>query len=130
MDTFNTGSSTPPSTAELTELRAQQRSLQNLLLVTLVALIIFGGGVALFIAKQMRMVQQHLAEQRPAVQRLVADYQRTSEPLIRNFSSALAQFAATNQDFRPILDKYRPILSNYLGAPVSVARPAATATNR
>jgi hypothetical protein len=130
MDTFNTGPSASPSTPELLELRAQQRSLQNLLLVTLVALIIFGGGVALFIAKQMRMVQQNLAEQRPSVQRLVADYQRTSEPLIRNFSSALTQFAATNQDFRPILDKYRPILSNYLGAPLPVARPAAPATNR
>jgi hypothetical protein len=75
------------------------------------------------------MVQQNLADQRPAVQKLVADYQRTSDPLIRNFSSAIAQFASTNQDFRPILDKYRPVLSNYLGAPLPSARPAAAVTN-
>ena len=88
------------------------------------ALIIFGGGIALFIAKQMRMVQQNLAEQRPAVQRMIGEYQRASEPLIRNFSSALVQFASTNQDFRPILDKYRPVLSNYRGAPLPTVRPA------
>ena len=120
MDALNPG----PALPELAELRDQQRQVQNLLIVTLLALIIFGGGVALFIAKQMRVVQQNLAEQRPAVQRLIADYQRTSEPLIRNFSSALVQFASTNQDFRPILDKYRPALSNYMGAPLPVVRPA------
>ena len=111
---------------ELAELRDQQRQLTNLLLVTLVALIIFGAGVALFVAKQMRLVQQNLAEQRPAVQRMIGEYQRTSEPLIRNFTSALVQFASTNQDFRPILDKYRPVLSNYMGAPLPVVKPAGT----
>jgi hypothetical protein len=129
MDTFNSGPNPVPLSNELAELRAEQRQVSNLLLVTLVALIIFGGGVALFVAKQMRMVQQNLAEQRPAVQRLIGDYQRTSEPLIRNFSSALVQFASTNQDFRPILDKYRPVLSNYLGAPLPAIRSAA-GTNR
>jgi hypothetical protein len=121
MDTTHPGPSPLP---ELALLRDQQRQLQNLLIVTLVALIIFGGGIALFIAKQLRIVQQNLAEQRPAVQRLISDYQRGSEPLIRNFSSALVQFASTNQDFRPILDKYRPVLSNYMGAPLPTIRPA------
>ena len=125
MDTFNAGPNPVPLTNELAELREQQRQLLNLLLVTLVALIIFGAGVALFVAKQMRMVQQNLAEQRPAVQRMIGEYQQTSEPLIRNFSSALVQFASTNQDFRPILEKYRPVLSNYMGAPLPTVRPAA-----
>ena len=129
MDTFNPGPGTAPMSNELAELRDQQRQVTNLLLVTLVALIIFGGGVALFVAKQMRLVQQNLAEQRPAVQRMIGDYQRTSEPLIRNFTSALVQFASTNQDFRPILDKYRPVLSNYMGAPLPVVMPA-SGTNR
>ena len=123
MDTFNPAPGATPS--EWAELRDAQRQLTNLLLVTLVALIVFGGGVALFVAKQMRLVQQNLAEQRPAVQRMIGDYQRTSEPLIRNFTSALVQFASTNQDFRPILDKYRPVLSNYMGAPLPMVKPAA-----
>ena len=126
MDTLNAGPSPVPPANEFAALRDQQRQLQNLLLVTLIGLIVMGGGVALFIAKQMRMVQQNLAEQRPAVQKMMADYQQTSEPLIRNFTAALVQFAATNQDFQPILEKYRPTLSNYFRGPgaMPAARPA------
>jgi hypothetical protein len=121
MDTFNTGGSS--SSGELSALREHQRQLQNLLLATLLALILLAIGVGMFIFKQLRMVQQNLAESRPAVMKMVGDYQRVSEPLIRNFSMALAQFASTNQDFRPILEKYRPALSNYMGAPLPGAGP-------
>ena len=123
MDTFNTGGG--PSSAELSTLREHQRQLQNLLLATLLALILLAIGVGMFIFKQLRMVQQNLAESRPAVLKMVADYQRASEPLIRNFSMALVQFASTNQDFRPIIEKYRPVLSNYMGAPLPGASPVA-----
>ena len=127
MDTFNTGT---PSSNELSALRENQRQLQNLLLATLVALILMAGGVGGFIYKQVRLVQQNLAESRPAVQKMVADYQRASEPLIRNFITAMAQFAATNPDFRPIVDKYRPVLSNYMGAPLPGATPIPAGTTR
>lgn len=126
MDTLNPSPSPSP---ELAELREQQRLLQILLIITLAGLIVFGGAVAAFIEKQRRIVRQNLAEQQTAVQRLISDFQRGSEPLIRNFSSALVQFASTNQDFRPILDKYRPVLSNYIGAPLPAIRPAAGKTN-
>ena len=132
------GSYHPPAGGPATtqDLRSQYESLQNLFHLALVGLIIFGLGVSLFIFKQMRLLRMQLEEQRPNVSRLIADYQKNSEPLIRNFSGALERFAATNRDFQPIMEKYRPLLRDYLTAlpgAVPAAAPVpmpAQATNR
>ena len=41
------------------------------------------------------------------------EFQKRDDITIRSFVAKLQQFAATNQDFRPILDAYRPHLSAY-----------------
>src|SRR5262245_57432663 len=112
-----------PATVE--DLQRRYASLQTLFHAALVALIILSLGVSLFILKQMRLLGAQLTDQRPMVSRLMADYQKTSEPLIRRFTSALDRFAVSNRDFQPILEKYRPVLKDYFtSVPVS---PSATA---
>ena len=110
--------------AAIEDLQRQYENLQNLFHAALVALIILSLGISLFILKQMRTLRAQLIEQRPAVSRLMADYQKTSEPLIRKFTSAIDRFAVTNRDFQPILEKYRPVLRDYLTT--SVPQPPAT----
>jgi len=112
------------------DLQRRYESLQNLFHAALVALIILSLGVSLFILKQMRLLRAQLVEQRPAVSRLIADYQKNSEPLIRKFTSEMDRFAVSNRDFQPILEKYRPVLRDYLTSPVpqlpSATAPAST----
>jgi hypothetical protein len=120
-----------PATVE--DLQRQCESLQGLFHAALVALIVLSLGIGLFIFKQMNLLRAQLTEQRPAVNKLISDYEKTSEPLIRNFTSALDRFAVSNRDFQPILEKYRPLLKDYLStatpqAPSAAAPPSTQAT--
>jgi len=118
------------SPASIAELREENQTLRILFEFTLVALILFSLSITLFMFKQMRMVRTQLTEQRPFVSRLITDYQKNSEPLIRKFTGAMERFAVTNRDFQPILEKYRPVLRAYLTSPVpqppSATAPAST----
>src|SRR5437588_10580050 len=79
--------------AAVEELRSQYSQLQSLFVVALAALLLLGMVSCLFIFKQWRMVRAQVEEQRPTVQRMWADYQNTSEKLIRNFAVSLQRFA-------------------------------------
>jgi hypothetical protein len=113
-----------PVTVE--ELQGQHDNLQYLFQAALVALILLSLGVSLFMYKQTRLLRMHLEQQRPEVSKLTVDYQKGTEPLIRNFAGALQRFAVTNRDFQPILDRYRPVLKDYLIAPASAPAPVQT----
>jgi hypothetical protein len=121
---------TPPTVDELRAeqdfLYQQYQALRTLLLATLTALIVLALGVSLFIGKQMRLVRHQLEEQRPLVGKLAADYQKNSEPLIRNFVRQLQGFAAVHRDFQPVLEKYRNGLFHYFVASVP-SQPAPVA---
>ena len=117
-----------PATVE--DLQRRYESLQTLFHAALVALIILSLGVSLFILKQMRLLSAQLTEQRPMVSRLMADYQKTSEPLIRRFTSALDRFAVSNRDFQPILEKYRPVLKDYFTSAPASPSPTAPASTQ
>jgi hypothetical protein len=91
------------------ELAEQFRDLRNLI----------------YLGKQMRLARAQLAEQRQVMARAVDDFQKGSEPMIRDFAGAMQSFASTNKDFAPIFDRYRPVFSNYLtgsSAPATGAR--------
>lgn len=107
------------SSVSLELLQRQLEVLRTLFTTALLALILLSLGVTLFVAKQMRMVRAQLDDQRPNVTKLATDYRNVSEPLIRNFTSRLQGFAATNPDFKPILDRYRPALGAYLNSPAT-----------
>ena len=50
----------------------------------------------------MTRVRQQLDEN----SRIVAEYHRTTEPMVRDFLGKLEGFSVANQDFRPIISKY------------------------
>lgn len=126
----------PKPSASITDLQQENQALRMLFEFTLVALIILSLSITLFMFKQMRMVRAQLTEQRPFVSRLLTDYQKNSEPLIRKFAGAMERFATTNRDFQPILERYRPVLKGYLaaslpGSAVPTTVPATTqSTNK
>jgi hypothetical protein len=99
---------------DIAELQMRYEQLQTIFLITLVALVIAGLASCLFMAKQWRIVRAQVRDQRPAVQKMTYEYQKNSEPLIRNFTVELQRFAERNRDFQPILQRYQEALSPYL----------------
>jgi hypothetical protein len=106
---------TPSSSARPaeTDLATEVRGLKSLFYLTLLALLVMGISLNIYLGKQMRLARAQLyAQQRSA---------EDSERLVRNFAVAMNGFASTNRDFQPIFDKYRPVFSKYIGE----AAPAA-----
>lgn len=112
------GSSNGPSDVQV---------LRNLLIMSMAGLILVSGSFMLFMYQQMRMVRAQLAEQRPAVQRALQDYNQTSLPLIQRFSSRIRDYAAKHPDFKPILQKYEPVLGDLATSPSPIAPVTAPA---
>jgi hypothetical protein len=111
-------------TVSVQEVEQQCQDLKTIMTATLVALLVLGFSVNLYLGKQMRMIRAKITESRPVVQRLEVEF-RTKEPNMRNFINALQSFALANRDFQPILDRYRVVLPQYLmtANPVSSAPP-------
>jgi len=87
-----------------TDLAAEVRGLRSLLYVALLALIVLGAAVDFYLGKQMRIVQRQFYTQQRSTEE--------AERLVRKFVAAMEGFAATNKDFQPILEKYRPAFAN------------------
>ena len=83
-----------------TDLAAEVRGLKSLLYIALLALIVLGAAVDFYLGKQMRIVQRQFYTQQKSTE--------DAERLVRKFVAAMEAFAATNKDFQPILEKYRP----------------------
>jgi len=113
----------PNPPADVADLAADHRQLVALYNVAMAALVVMALFVCLFMGKQWRMIQAQAEEQRPNIQKMYGDYQRTTEPLVRNFTSSLQDFATKNRDFQPILDRYREALRAYFpGTPAPVTQ--------
>lgn len=110
--------STQPSAPDA-DLASQFAGLKQLFYAAVFAMIILGASVNLYLAKQMRLARAQLLEQRQVSARTMEEFQKTSEPVVRNFVVALQGFAATNKDFEPIFAKYRGALSKYATGPTS-----------
>ena len=103
-------------TITVAELDQQCQDLRTLLTATFVALLVLAVSVNAFLYKQMRQARVKLDENRPAIQRLQAQY-REKEQNMKNFVVALQTFAAAHRDFQPVLDKYRYDLPQFLAPP-------------
>jgi hypothetical protein len=103
------------SSVSLEELQYHFEGLRSLFIYVLVGLIAMTLTVDLcFIRKQMIVARAQLDDQRPKVSDKVASYKKQIEPRVRDFVSSVQTFAATNRDFQPVLDRYRPYLMPYL----------------
>lgn len=96
----------PAAKPELSELRAQYESLRSLVVSLLVLLLIISGTFNLYLLREVKYSRDDLAALRPRISRLVADYDRVTAPLIKNFVTQLQEFGKKNPDFTPILAKY------------------------
>ena len=113
----------PPLALE--ELQYHLEGLRSLFFLMLLGIIATTLALDLcFFRKSMIAVRTQLDDQRPKVSKMVADYRKVPEPLIQRFSASMQGFAASNQDFQPILEKYRAYL------PLSTANvsPATSST--
>ena len=104
---------------EGSDLASQFRELRNLFYIAIFAVLVMGVGANIYLGKQMRLARVQLAEQRQTFGKAAEDFTTNSEPMIREFATAMQGFASTNKDFAPIFDKYRPAFSNYLSSPSS-----------
>ena len=107
-------SSSSPRPAE-NDLAAEVRGLKSLFYLAVLALIVMGISLNIYLGIQMRLARAQLYGQ----QRGADD----SERLVRNFAIAMNGFASTNKDFQPIFDKYRPVFSKYIGGPAPASPP-------
>ena len=100
-----------------TDLAADVRGLKSLFYLALLALIVMGISLNIYLGKQMRLARAQLHTQQRSTDE--------SERLVRSFAVAMNGFASTNQDFQPIFDKYRPVFSKFIGGPppAAPARP-------
>src|SRR5438552_6077916 len=51
-----------------------------------------------FVRRQMVAVRSQVDDQRPKINKMVAEYQKRTEPLVRNFTASMPRFAASNHD--------------------------------
>ena len=103
----------PTDRAVLEFLAWRYDRLQTLFHFAIVGLIIMSAALNVFLYKQMRLVRVQLPGQREATLRQAMEFNKRDDITIRSFVNRLQDFAATNQDFRPVLDFYRPHLSAY-----------------
>ena len=96
------------------DLASQFRDLRNLFYIATFALLVMGVGVNIYLGKQMRLARMQLAEQRQTFGKAAEDFTNNTEPMIREFATAMQGFASTNKDFAPAFDKYRAALSKYV----------------
>jgi hypothetical protein len=102
-----------PDSGAVGELQERFTQLQTLFVIALAAIVIMSLFICAFIGKQWRMVRAQVEEQRPSVQKMRADYFKTSYPLMQSFTARLQTFATTNRDFQPVLERYRGPLGEF-----------------
>lgn len=83
-------------------LRDQIQTLRALLVAALIALLLLGAAVNIYLVRQFWMVRKDLA----ATQSFLQDYQKNKEPVLNEFVARLQGFAQDHPDLNPILEKY------------------------
>jgi hypothetical protein len=90
---------------------------RNLLVMSMIGLVLVSGSFMMFMYQQMKMVRGQLAEQRPSVLKAIQDYKQISLPLIQRFSARMQGYGTAHPDFKPILQKYEPVLGEFMNNP-------------
>lgn len=89
----------------------------------LVALLMMAMGTGLFLWNEIRQKNSDVT----LAKKVLAEYQTTSEPRIREFVAGLQAFAKNNPDFNPILAKYNLSGSTAAGSTTATPAPASPA---
>jgi hypothetical protein len=86
-------------------LRGQLESLQRVVTSMLLLLIVVSGTLWIFLKRQLHNTEADIKTLGPAWTNSVAQYQHNSQ-IIEQTVKKLQEFARTNADFAPILNKY------------------------
>ncbi len=98
--------SSEDSSPEMDELRAEVKSLQNLFLGGLAALLLLSGSVNFLLLWQVVSVSREYESQRPGVNQVLTDYERVSKPMITRFVSDLQEYSKTHPGFQEVLGRF------------------------
>jgi hypothetical protein len=104
----------------LPTLQDDLRDLRLLLIVAALALVLLSLSFNAFLYSQDRVVRREL----DAAKKMQQEFETAKQPMLNTFISRLQDFARTNPDINPILDKYgiRPV--DLAPAPSSGPAPA------
>ncbi len=94
------------SSPEVEQLRAEVKSLQNLFLAGLAALLLLSGSVNFLLLWQVVSVSREYESQRPGVNQILTDYERISKPMITKFVSELQEYSKTHPGFQEVLGRF------------------------
>ncbi len=96
----------PAPQPDANNLQEQLNSLQHLVVSVLVLVIVVSGTLNIYLLRQYRSAKSDLTMVRPQVTQMVADYNKTTGPLIGDFIKRLTEYGRSHPDFVPILAKY------------------------
>lgn len=106
---------------------AQLTQFHSLFTATLIALLLVGAGLDLYLLRQMMSARKDLAAFRPQAYALF-DNDKKEKAAIKAFLGQMQVYASTHQDFAPIFNKYVPALQQVgliAGTPAPAANPDA-----
>lgn len=92
----------PPSAAGSSSLREQLESLQKVMQLVLIAVLVIGGCLTVFLWRQQREMSKQIDRWEPAVKQ----YDTILLPLVNKLVPNLTNYARTHPDLNPILEKY------------------------
>jgi len=99
--------------ADTAQLQAVCQRLQYLFVLSLASTVLICLAICVFMGKQYRTVQADLQDKQKSVNAMWGEYQRTTQPLIRDFVRGLQDYAARDRAFQPTLEKYHKQLEEY-----------------
>ena len=87
------------------ELRQSQQLMLFYLRIVIAAVLLFSGTTFILLFKQTTLLRRQLEGARQGVEHQMAQYQQT-QPQMRDFFNKLNDYAKTNPEFTPILNRY------------------------
>lgn len=87
-------------------LQNEIRGLRLALLITLVALVVLGGGVGLFMYRQVMLLGRQTEATTRVAQQMVQNFNVNLKTQAQNFEKQLLDFARANPDLQARLAKY------------------------
>lgn len=103
---MNTLDNQSPRQTEVNNVQAHFDALQHLVVSILILVVVISGTLNIYFLRQWRTVSKDLAAIRPQATKMIADYQKTSAPLMNDFVKKLTDYGRTHPDFAPLLAKY------------------------
>jgi hypothetical protein len=96
----------PTVLTDSSRLERELQDLRGIMTAALLCLVLFMGGINLFLFRDARTSSRDLQAITPAVEEAVRLYEEHDLPMISHFLTSLVQFSRTNGDVQPILDRH------------------------